>query len=73
MTRTVLLCLLSALLQGGSPASRGDARYFSGLRWRLIGPNRAGRAWVVAGVLYVFTVPLLRAARPPAADALRLN
>jgi photosystem II stability/assembly factor-like uncharacterized protein len=50
MTRTVLLCLLAALLQGGSPASRGDARYFSGLRWRLIGPNRAGRAWVVAGV-----------------------
>ena len=50
MTRTALLCLVAALLQGGAPTARGDASSFGGLRWRLIGPNRAGRAWVVAGV-----------------------
>ena len=49
MPRTVLVCLLAALVQGGSPTAK-DARYFAGMRWRLIGPNRAGRAWVVAGV-----------------------
>lgn len=32
-----------------------------------------GAVWVVAGILYVFTVPLLRAARQPATQALRLN
>jgi photosystem II stability/assembly factor-like uncharacterized protein len=48
MTRTVLVCLLAALLQG-APAVQ-DAQYYAGMRWRSIGPNRAGRAWVVAGV-----------------------
>jgi len=35
-----------------NPASSGDgyARFYSGLRWRLIGPFRGGRALTVAGV-----------------------
>ncbi|HTI36388.1 MAG TPA: hypothetical protein VL484_02420 [Vicinamibacterales bacterium] len=49
MTRTVLVCLFAAFLQS-APADIGDAQYFGNMRWRSIGPNRAGRAWVVAGV-----------------------
>jgi len=33
-----------------SAAQSSDAQYFSEMRWRLVGPNRAGRIWCVAGV-----------------------
>src|SRR5690348_7874966 len=49
MTRTLLACLLAVLLQSGT-AGVQDTRYFSDMHWRSIGPNRAGRTWVVAGV-----------------------
>ncbi len=34
----------------GLSAQDADTQYFSDLRWRLVGPYRAGRLWAVAGV-----------------------
>ena len=33
-----------------APAQTDDTPYFSAMRWRMIGPHRAGRVWTVAGV-----------------------
>ena len=50
MKRSLLVCLFAALAQSGPPIPQQDTVSLPALRWRLIGPNRAGRAWVVAGV-----------------------
>jgi photosystem II stability/assembly factor-like uncharacterized protein len=56
MTRRLLVVLLGATLAAaaglGWPAraQSSDASFFSALRWRLIGPFRAGRVSCVAGV-----------------------
>jgi len=42
--------ITAALLLNLSAAEQPDAGQFSGLRWRLIGPFRAGRVTAVAGV-----------------------
>lgn len=47
---TTLLVLLGAAFTLGLDAQGGDTQYYSGLRWRLVGPHRAGRLWTVAGV-----------------------
>lgn len=44
---TLLTVSLGLFAQSSSP---NDAQYFSSLRWRLVGPHRAGRLWTVAGV-----------------------
>src|SRR6185312_8439685 len=52
-----LLCMLAGLVLIFSVlplhvlgAEQPDAKLFSGMKWRLIGPFRAGRVTVVAGV-----------------------
>ena len=46
-----LLLLLAASFSAGIAAqSGGDGARFADLRWRLVGPHRAGRLWTVAGV-----------------------
>ena len=47
---TAFLVLIGGLVTLGAFAQSSDADYFSGLRWRLVGPHRAGRIWWVAGV-----------------------
>jgi photosystem II stability/assembly factor-like uncharacterized protein len=42
-----LLCSISTLAQAPAPS---DASHFAELRWRLVGPHRAGRVWWVTGV-----------------------
>ena len=49
MIRTILVCAAAALLQSAT-ARLPEAQYFGELHWRSIGPNRAGRSWVVASV-----------------------
>jgi photosystem II stability/assembly factor-like uncharacterized protein len=53
MTRPVLAALVAlvSVLLGANPSGqeRPDS-LFSAMRWRLVGPNRAGRVWAVAGV-----------------------
>jgi hypothetical protein len=34
----------------GAVAQTSDSSYFSDLRWRLVGPHRAGRIWCLTGV-----------------------
>ncbi len=56
MTRRLLLLACALALAGGAPFARftraqpSDAAWFDALRWRLIGPFRAGRVSAVAGV-----------------------
>ncbi len=45
----IAVCI-SAAFTLGAAAQSSDADYFSDLRWRLVGPHRAGRIWCVAGV-----------------------
>jgi photosystem II stability/assembly factor-like uncharacterized protein len=45
-----LVTLTGATLAPGVLAQTSDAPYFSALRWRLVGPHRAGRVWWVTGV-----------------------
>ena len=47
--RTIFVCVVAVLLQSGA-SNVQDTQYFSDMHWRSIGPNRAGRSWVVAGV-----------------------
>jgi len=48
----VLMVALVALSDAApsSAAQSSDTHYFSDMRWRLVGPHRAGRIWCVAGV-----------------------
>ncbi|HEX5474173.1 MAG TPA: hypothetical protein VFX12_05870 [Vicinamibacterales bacterium] len=49
--RSTLVTILSALFLASTPgAQQSDATYYAGMRWRLIGPNRAGQLADVAGV-----------------------
>lgn len=55
MIRRALVSLLLLIVGGGAVAPRpaaqaSDAAFYAGMRWRLVGPNRAGRVWAVAGV-----------------------
>jgi hypothetical protein len=43
----VLVLLLAA---SGAIAQQFDAKLYSGMQWRLIGPFRAGRVTAVAGI-----------------------
>jgi photosystem II stability/assembly factor-like uncharacterized protein len=47
-----LLFLLSGglMLLPSMTAQSSDAAFYADMRWRLVGPNRAGRVWAVAGV-----------------------
>jgi photosystem II stability/assembly factor-like uncharacterized protein len=45
-----LVLATTAFGLGAFAQTSGDERYFSELRWRLVGPHRAGRLWSVAGV-----------------------
>jgi photosystem II stability/assembly factor-like uncharacterized protein len=46
----MLVALLATAFATFAVAQSPDAPFFSAMRWRLVGPNRAGRAWTVAGV-----------------------
>lgn len=50
MKRLAIVCLLLCAGLALHARDDSDATYFAGMRWRLIGPNRAGRVWWVAGV-----------------------
>ena len=45
-----LALLICATLAVRADEQTNAAPYFSAMRWRLIGPHRAGRVWTVAGV-----------------------
>ena len=50
--KQLALCLVfsgAAFTFGAAPQS-SDVQYYSDMRWRLVGPHRAGRIWCVAGV-----------------------
>ena len=44
------LFLLGTTFTLATFAQTSDAQYFSDMKWRLVGPHRAGRLWSVAGV-----------------------
>lgn len=44
------ILIVAGALPMRAVAQISDAAYFSDLRWRLIGPHRAGRVWWVTGV-----------------------
>jgi len=46
----VCLVLIGAALALRATAQSSVTDYFSDMRWRLVGPHRAGRIWCVAGV-----------------------
>jgi photosystem II stability/assembly factor-like uncharacterized protein len=55
MMRRAMVLLLFVVVGSstGAPqvgAQASDEPYYAALRWRLVGPNRAGRVWAVAGV-----------------------
>lgn len=51
LAATLVLCILAgASFTFGALAQGSDAQYFSDLKWRLVGPHRAGRLWWVTGV-----------------------
>jgi len=45
----VVLCA-GAFVAPRATAQQSDGEFFAAMRWRLVGPNRAGRVWSVAGV-----------------------
>jgi photosystem II stability/assembly factor-like uncharacterized protein len=45
----VALCAC-VFIEPRATAQQQDGGFFAGMRWRLVGPNRAGRVWAVAGV-----------------------
>ena len=47
---TVSLVLIAAAFALHPAAQSSDTDYYSGMRWRQVGPYRAGRIWCVAGV-----------------------
>jgi photosystem II stability/assembly factor-like uncharacterized protein len=46
----VLFTCLSVVFLVRPVAQSPESTDFAGMRWRLVGPNRAGRVWTVAGV-----------------------
>ncbi len=50
--KQLALCIVfsGAAFTFGAAAQSSDEHYFSDMRWRLVGPHRAGRIWCVAGV-----------------------
>jgi len=47
---SLLLLSCGIVLAGALAAQSPDSSFYSELRWRQVGPNRAGRVWAVAGV-----------------------
>ena len=44
------LCVASGLLSGALHAQQVDPSFYAGMKWRSIGPFRAGRVSAVAGI-----------------------
>ncbi|MGD8328230.1 MAG: hypothetical protein PVJ49_02260 [Acidobacteriota bacterium] len=49
LTLLLLLCMGATIGLHAAPQS-SDAHYFAEMRWRQVGPYRAGRIWCVAGI-----------------------
>ena len=60
MKRLILFCAIAcAPVAPHLEGQTADASYFSAMRWRMIGPHRAGRVWTVAAEVPVYVIAFM--------------